>query len=73
MESTTARRHFPGVLPEHKALDPKSETYAHEKWQRAHEKKRLAAYLKGRDLFSHGRTMTVTGWAPVRWYVTPRP
>ena len=67
------RRAFTGEIPDHKALDPKSDTYAQDKWQRAHEKRRLRAYLRGHSLFAHGRVPALPiGYQPQMWPVTPR-
>ena len=70
----TKPRSFPGTIPSHSALDPNIETYERDKWERGHEQRRLKAYLKGKQLFAHGRTRAYpVGFRPIMWPVTPKP
>jgi len=63
-------RTYPYQLPSDKALDQSSESYATDKWSRAHEKKRLRAYLKGDIKFAHGRRPSFpSGFTPIMWPV----
>lgn len=48
-------RIFPFDLPSDEAIKDDDPHYHRRKWERAHEKKRLAAYLKGKRVFAHGR------------------
>lgn len=67
------RRSYPGTLPSDKALDPNSESYGPDKWARAHEKRRLRAYLKGHQYFAHGRVPALPfGFRPKIWAVIPQ-
>jgi hypothetical protein len=63
-------RQFTGIIPDHKALNPESETYATDKWNRGHEQRRLRAYLKGGEQFAHGREPAFpVGFRPIMWNV----
>jgi len=74
MSEEKQARLYPGTLPSHKALDPGSETYQKDRWERGHEQRRLKAYLKGNTYFTHGRRPAYpTGYEPIMWPVTPKP
>lgn len=64
MKHKTPPREFTGIIPADICIDPSDPKYMALKWERAHEKKRLAAYLKGKKYFSHGRHVVFNGYAP---------
>lgn len=67
------RRAYPGVIPSHKALDPTSESYDKDRWERGHEQRRLKAHLRGNTHFAHGRrAVAPIGFQPIMWPVTPK-
>lgn len=66
MTDTAAKRQFPFELPAHTFTEDPAE-----KWRRQHEQRRLKAYLQGKERFAHGREMSLNGFVPVMYYVTP--
>lgn len=59
------RRSFPFDLQPHISL---KEDDTEGRWKRVHEKKRLAAYLKGNSQFAHGREPAhPIGFRPIMW------
>jgi hypothetical protein len=67
-------RSFPGVLDTGISPDRSSDNYESQKWFRAHEKRRLKAYLNGHPYFAHGRVSAFpAGFRSVMWPVHPKP
>ena len=53
--TTITHRAFGGVIPDHKRIPDDALGADHLRWERAHQKRELAAYLKGHKVFTHGR------------------
>mgnify|MGYP003477792181 FL=1 len=64
---TDNTRQFPGEIPPHTFTEDPAEKY-----KRDHEKRRLKAYLKGKEYFTHGRKRTIFGYQPLVWSVVPK-
>lgn len=59
------RAGFGGVLDDHKRIPDDAENREALKWERAHQKKELKAYLKGSTRFQHGRVPAMPlGFSP---------
>jgi len=50
----TTRSAFGGVIPDHKRIPDNHENVGRLQWERAHQQRELAAYLKGHSYFRHG-------------------